>query len=227
MKISIIIPVYNQSQYIRECLESALRQTEKALEIIVVNDGSTDNLQEHLKPFLRKINLINLEKNKGVAYARNTGIANSKGDLIIFQDGDDISTETRNALTVQAFENSENQYAKCNVFNFANTGSRIHPRLQSNLNKTIVAPEGACCLAVRSAFFKEIGTFKTELDILEDFDWELRAKLRGFYPININHTLVHRRVHASNITGIDAKKAIALKNKVILKNLAERVARKK
>ena len=86
MKISIIIPAYNAAKYIKRCIISLLNQTYKNIEIIVVNDGSTDNTLDILKNY--DIKVINQE-NLGVSCARNNGLKNCSGDYITFVDSDD------------------------------------------------------------------------------------------------------------------------------------------
>jgi len=73
MKLSIIVPVYNCAEYIDKCIESLLMQKGAEIEIIIVNDGSTDNLLEILQKYEDKIKLISIE-NGGVAKARNAGV---------------------------------------------------------------------------------------------------------------------------------------------------------
>ena len=90
MKVSVIIPVYNTSKYLKECLESVINQTYKNLEIIVVDDYSTDNSIDIINSFNdSRIKLVCLDKNYGVAIARNRGIDLSTGDFICFLDSDD------------------------------------------------------------------------------------------------------------------------------------------
>lgn len=89
--VSIIVPVYNTSSYLPKCIYSLINQTYSNIEIILVNDGSTDNSLEVLKEFARKdkrIKVLNQE-NKGVSAARNLGIENATGIYIMFVDSDD------------------------------------------------------------------------------------------------------------------------------------------
>lgn len=90
MKISCIVPAYNQAEYLSDAIESVLEQTRKC-EIIVINDGSTDNTREIAEKY--PVKLIN-QANKGLASARNTGIMNATGDYILPLDSDDILLET-------------------------------------------------------------------------------------------------------------------------------------
>ena len=87
-KISIIIPAYNQEKYIERCIQSAINQTQPALEIIVVNDGSTDNTLKIIEGYKDKIRIIS-QKNGGVSSARNKAIENAIGDWILLLDSDD------------------------------------------------------------------------------------------------------------------------------------------
>ena len=90
--ISVIVPVYNVEKYLEECLDSIKNQTFNDIEVILVNDGSTDNSQEICERYCSqdpRFHLINQE-NKGQSIARNRGVAESKGEFIVFIDSDDI-----------------------------------------------------------------------------------------------------------------------------------------
>lgn len=91
-KISIIIPVYNVEQYLRECLDSCINQTLEDIEIVCVDDCSPDNSIKILKEYQQKdsrIKIIRHEKNKNLGAARNTGLRNATGEYIWFVDSDD------------------------------------------------------------------------------------------------------------------------------------------
>ncbi len=89
--VSIIIPVYNLEKYLPKCLDSVLAQTYKNIEIIPVDDGSTDNSAEVLKEYAKSDSRVKpvFKENGGVSSARNCGIDNSNGEYIYFLDGDD------------------------------------------------------------------------------------------------------------------------------------------
>ena len=91
-KISVVIPVYNSAKWLPSCIESALNQTYSNLELIIVDDGSSDNSLEILRQYEQqdsRIKLICHENNLGVGAARNTGLQNVTGDYITFLDSDD------------------------------------------------------------------------------------------------------------------------------------------
>lgn len=91
-KISVIIPCYNAENFILRCIESVLQQDYKNIEIIVVDDGSTDHSVQKLTPYLDKIILVT-QKNQGACVARNSGLAVATGDFIKFLDADDYLAE--------------------------------------------------------------------------------------------------------------------------------------
>ena len=89
-KVSVIIPVYNSEKYIKECIDSVLNQTYKNLEVIIVNDNSTDSSMSVIKSYKdKRIKIINSKKNCGVSLSRNKGVNAATGDFICFLDSDD------------------------------------------------------------------------------------------------------------------------------------------
>ena len=87
--VSVIIPVYNRKDFIAEAIESVLAQTYTDFEIIVVDDGSPEDMKDVLGLYLQKIKYV-YQENKGLAAARNTGIRNSSGKYVAFLDDDDL-----------------------------------------------------------------------------------------------------------------------------------------
>ena len=87
--VSVVIPTYNSGQYLPEALESVLAQTVPPLEIIVVDDGSTDDTADRLHPYLNLIT-YKFQTNSGVSAARNAGLQLAKGDYVAFLDADDV-----------------------------------------------------------------------------------------------------------------------------------------
>jgi len=96
-KVSIIIPVYNEERYLRECLDSVLAQTLRPIEVLCVDDGSSDNSLSILNQYAKKYNFIKVhkQKNLGSGTARNYGIKNASGEFIAFMDSDDRYPDNR------------------------------------------------------------------------------------------------------------------------------------
>ena len=124
--VSIIIPIFNIENFVEECVNSAISQTYKNLEIILVNDGSTDKSLEICMKFKEKDKRIQVysKKNGGLSDARNYGIDHATGDYIFFLDGDDLIQEDtieimlkvlpdKNAISICSFERFKNTTKKC------------------------------------------------------------------------------------------------------------------
>src|SRR4028119_1061372 len=88
-RVSVIIPVYNCDRYIQEAIESVLNQTYSDYEIIVVDDGSTDNTRSVLEPYFHRIHYI-YQENQGASAARNRGLQEARGKFVAFLDADDF-----------------------------------------------------------------------------------------------------------------------------------------
>ena len=117
--VSVIIPIYNVGEYLSECLSSVVNQTLRDIEIICINDGSTDNSDAILDEYARKdprIIVIN-QKNKGQANARNAGLKISKGKYIVFVDGDDwINSEMLATLVLLIVQDVDAIIFGVNIF---------------------------------------------------------------------------------------------------------------
>ncbi|WP_054834602.1 glycosyltransferase [Methanobrevibacter arboriphilus] len=131
IKVSVIVPVYNSERYLEKCLDSLINQTLKEIEIICVDDGSTDSSPEILERYSKKDNRIKIitQKNKDVGAAREAGLKIANGEYVAFSDNDDW-------LALDAFEKLYNN-AKSNdsdvvifkvVFYYSDNDSYIYPK---------------------------------------------------------------------------------------------------
>lgn len=123
-KISIIVPCYNQAQYLDECLQSVLDQTYQNWECIIVNDGSPDNTEEVALAWTQKDSRFKYVKkeNGGLSSARNAGIKNSVGEYILPLDADDKISEDYIQLGIQRFiDYPETKLVYCNAWLFGTT----------------------------------------------------------------------------------------------------------
>jgi len=135
--VSIIVPLFNKEKTIVKCIKSLLYQTYQNIEVIIVNDCSTDSSIEILNKFIQNnkfqnISIYNTPENLGCYYCRNLGISKSKGTYIAFQDPDDYSFFNR--IKTQMLDIYQNKVliSFCNIYRFNN----IHPNIY-NLNKFI------------------------------------------------------------------------------------------
>ncbi|WP_113654016.1 glycosyltransferase family 2 protein [Pedobacter namyangjuensis] len=116
--VSIIIPVYNAASHLEQCLQSAVNQTWKKKEIILVNDGSTDQSIQIAKRYENEYCKIITQENKGAAAARNTGIKHAKGSYIQFLDADDILSLDKIENQVKLIGSQLDKLVVCNTVQF-------------------------------------------------------------------------------------------------------------
>lgn len=119
--LSVIVPVYNVETVLERCLRSLLEQTYRCLEIILVNDCSTDNSQTICKKWAaidERIKLIELPENKGLAEARNVGMQMAHGDYLAFVDSDDYLEQTAYETMIRMMETDRSDLVICNFWNY-------------------------------------------------------------------------------------------------------------
>ncbi len=200
MKVSIIIPVWNGAKYLAEAIESALGQDYPDIEIIVINDGSSDNSQEVIDTYQHRIVAI-YQENKGLGGSRNTGVRASTGDYLAFLDQDDLWAKTK--LSAQMNEMLANKNEDPLIFSQAE--QFICPTLPPEerhkilLSQPILPGYVAGTLLISKKRFLQIGYFFEEKMIGEFLEWYLRAtELKA--PIHLlNQVTFYRRIHLSNM----------------------------
>lgn len=188
---SIVIPLYNKQEFIADCLWSVLNQEETDYEIIIVNDGSTDNSEKEVLKFNHpKINYFTT-KNKGAAAARNYGIKKGQGTYIAFLDADDVwetfyLKEIKKLMQSfpEALVFSTAKHTKRNnktfkpVFSFANEENKNH-LLLNYFSASYAEPilHSSCCV-VKKTIFEEIDMFDTTIKSGQDTDLWIRIGLK-------------------------------------------------
>lgn len=158
-KVSVIIPVYNTEKYLRKCLDSVCNQTLSDIEIICVNDCSTDNSFEIIKEYALKddrIKLIDFKENKGAAVARNSGINEAKGEYIGFVDSDDfIDLDFYEKLYNKAHETNAD-CAKGELWEINDKSKEPFCPYVYDLNKLIVKNQAYFYFTYTSAIYNRI-----------------------------------------------------------------------
>lgn len=186
--VSIIIPVYNRQKYIGEAIKSVLAQTYKNYEIIVVDDGSSDDVKNALKPYMSKIKYV-YQENRGLAAARNTGIKHSQGKYLAFLDDDDLFEPLKLETQVQILEsNSELGFVYSGYYYFENNGPTKHiltlPQEKDKSNEEFSKEYflkhdiPISTLLVFRKSVEDVGLFDECLRANEDVDMWLRLSMR-------------------------------------------------
>jgi glycosyltransferase involved in cell wall biosynthesis len=127
MLVSIIIPTYNVKSMVGDTIESALQQTYKRTEVIVVDDGSTDGSYAVAKQFEKRGVGVFRQSNAGAAIARNTGLAQAKGGYIQFLDAGDLLSSDKIERQIEALKGHRTKLAVCNYFQFGNREDLKNP----------------------------------------------------------------------------------------------------
>ena len=186
-KISVIITTYNRIKLIGRAIESVLVQTRQPDEIIIVDDGSSDETEQYIKEKYPRIKYI-WQENQGISYARNTGISQAEGDWIAFLDSDDewMPFKLKNQLNAL---HEKPDYKICHTNEiWIRNGRRVNPMKKHEksggyifdhcLPLCIISPSS---VIIHHTVFDRYGKFDESLPVCEDYDLWLR--LCAFLPV--------------------------------------------
>jgi glycosyltransferase involved in cell wall biosynthesis len=190
-KVSVIVPAYNAMNYLPESLDSILAQTYLDFEVIIVNDGSTDNLSEWASELTdSRVKLISQE-NRGLAGARNTGLNHAQGEYIAYLDADDLWDATKLAKQIEMLEqNPEVGLVYTWIDRIEQNGKSLGKRFKSNLSgniwkklleRNVISPSSAM---IRRCCFDRVGLFDENLKSFVE-DWDMWLRIAACYPIKV------------------------------------------
>jgi glycosyltransferase involved in cell wall biosynthesis len=205
MLVSVIVPTYNGERFIAEAIESILSQSHSPTELIVVDDGSTDETREIAASY-DAVRLLE-KQNGGPASARNLGLQAATGPIIALHDQDDVMLPNRiEAQARPLFSEGGPDVTICDQEVFFEEGApmpdwdrQIAPLLFGDRepSETLI---GSISLVARRQVFDAIGVFDEEIFGGDDLDWMLRASEAGFAIERLDGKLLRRRVHTRNIS---------------------------
>lgn len=217
--VSVIMPVYNGSCFVAEAIESVINQTYKNLEIIIVNDGSTDSTLRVIKHFKdlypRKIKAISYIKNQGESAAANIGFAASRGEYIARMDGDDISYPDRIKKQVKFMEANPELIvlgSQADVINEKGelTGKKTFPQYHPSIYRDygfyhpMMHPS---CMFRRSLLPKKDKLWENSHEPNDDY-YTLFGLLRFGKFANLPEPLIAYRLHGNNKSLQNARKKV-------------------
>ncbi|MBP6513136.1 MAG: glycosyltransferase [Bacteroidia bacterium] len=205
--VSVIIPVYNGEKFVAASIESVLKQTYSPIDIIVINDGSTDGTQEILNQFGSKIIVIQ-QKNAGQADARNHGLTIAKGKYIALLDSDDLFVPEKIEKQI-SFLKKGNLDMVCTNFETIDASNKklkdiSAPHFHStNALTTFITGNFICTstLLFKKEWIQKVGNFDINMKGAEDGDLWFRMLVNGARLEVIHEALVKYRVHAENFSG--------------------------
>jgi len=222
-RVSVVIPAYNAERYLAAALRSALEQTAGRLEIIVVDDGSTDGTRALAERFsARGVVCRAAPSRRGAAAARNLGVAAASGDYLAFLDADDLWPPERTAVLGRALaEKGGRAVAVGHVEQF------VCPTLTAEERALLRPPPPpapgylAGGVLLRRADFLAVGPFDETLRLGEFIDWFGRARRAGIAEVLVPEIVLRRRIHGGNTT-LRERVAAADYLEVVRRQLARR-----
>jgi glycosyltransferase involved in cell wall biosynthesis len=218
--VSVIIPTYNRWPMLCEALQSVLAQTYKDFEVIIVDDGSTDQTAQRLARFGATVRLIT-QPHHGVSAARNSGARSAQGRYLAFLDSDDLWLPQKLAMQT-AFMEARPQVAICQTEElWLRCGTRVNPKtrhrkpsgdiFRRSLELCLVSPSA---VMLSQALFQEAGGFDEMLPVCEDYDLWLRITASHPVPLLPQALVIKRGGHADQLSrscwGMDRFRVAAL-----------------
>jgi len=204
--VTVVIPSFNYGKFVTEAVESALAQTYRPCEIVVVDDGSTDDTRGHLAPYLARIQYV-YQDNQGLHAARNTGIRAARGEFIGLLDSDDLWHPRKLELQIQVFREHPEAglVAAEGVEDLREGWPEIDDAQTRNVSRItleemlICARFGASGVLLRKACLNQVGLFADGLRGVEDRDLWLRIAER-FAIYKTLAPLWWYRIHATSMS---------------------------
>jgi len=199
MLISVIIPAYNTERYLAEAVESVLAQTRPPAEIIIVDDGSTDESPRIARRFAKPVLYLH-QSHAGAGAARNRGIAQAQGDWLAFLDADDLWLPDKLARQIALLESEPDVEMV-----FGGVEQFISPDLDEIHRPSLRIPSPdakgylAGTLLIRRTAFEQAGCFSTAWQVGEFIDWYAQAQEMGLKSGMVPGIVMRRRIHANNL----------------------------
>ena len=204
--ISVVIPTYNSAKYIKEAIDSVLMQTLQPLEIIVVDDGSTDDTNSIIASYTDLKKIIYIKKdNGGPASARNMGIKKSSGEFIALLDADDIWESDKLEKQVLLFDNKDIGLVYSRRLFLSDNRLDSGPLYSGNVTKNLLINNFITnsSVVIRKSICNQVGFFREEKRFfaIEDYDFWLRCSVVCNFSY-IDSSLVAYRVHKGQISNV-------------------------
>lgn len=228
-RISVIVPVLNGEDTIEETLISLCAQTFKDFEVVIKNDGSTDNTVKIIEKYLNnlKIKIIETEESEGVATSLNKCILNSDSEFIARIDADDIAHPNRIFSQLKEFEKNleldvcgtdmavfYTNEADEKITQYILAHSKINAKIKTALIQTCAISHPS--VMVKRTYFEDLGLYNNRLDYAEDYDLWCRGALNGKNFFNIGECLTFYRKHSNQVSS--TKKKLQYDRDIIIKN---------
>lgn len=232
--VSVVIPIFNQAPFVVETVGSAVRQTYPNLQVIVVDDGSTDGSAELLRSeFGDRITLIR-QGNGGPSSAINAGIAAARGEFIALSGGDDVCVEDRVAVQLEIMGATSHDIIFSKPMLIDADGAPLPDdafpaffgvRPEGPLLRTLLVDGNFLCAPsamMRRGVIEKIGMFRLGLVQLQDYDYWLRASAAGLSLAEVEPRVVRYRRHSANLSARTSGLASIAETIPVIKSVLDR-----
>lgn len=200
LEVSCVIPVFNGARYVAQAIQSVLGQSHPVVEIIVVDDGSTDATSEVVQSFGDRVTYL-YQSNAGPASARNRGIEAASGQLIALLDSDDLWMPDKTSIQIAQFQaRPQLQVCTAQMQNFWSSEVEHEIASLQDGQLTQVQPNLGSSFMARRSFFDAIGLLDPMFKHRDIQELIVRASDRGLETVALSDVLVKRRIHDSNLS---------------------------
>jgi glycosyltransferase involved in cell wall biosynthesis len=197
--VTAVIPVYNGERYLREAIDSVLAQDYPALDLLLIDDGSTDGSAAIARSCGARLR-YHYQPNAGLSAAQNAGVENARGAFIAFLDCDDLWAPRKISRQLEVFEASPGTDLV-----FGHVRQFLSPDLEPGAGRAVPAGlevmpgYSTGTLLARSEVFQRVGLFARDFRVGEFLEWYGRATDAGLRSQMLDEVLLHRRIHADNM----------------------------
>jgi glycosyltransferase involved in cell wall biosynthesis len=198
-----VIPAFDAERYLGDAIESVLRQTRPRVELIVVEDGSTDRTPEIARSFGDDVRCVR-QPHSGIGAALNRGIAMAHGALLAFLDADDLWTENKLALQLEAFEREpqlDMVFGYVRQFHSPELTAELRSRIELRDDPIPAISRGA--MLIRRDAFMRVGPFATGWTLGDFMEWYARALDASLTGSVLPEVVLYRRLHMANTSTRD------------------------
>lgn len=224
--VSVVIPVFNGERYLKEAIDSVLQQDYRPIDLIVVDDGSTDGTAHVVQPYASAGQVTrHFQRHQGPAAARNAGVELARGDLVAFIDADDLWVQDKLSAQVDLLlSHPDAEMVLGRMRQFISPDLGPIQRAAARIMREEVLSQLPSSSLIKKSVFGRVGLFDPRYSVAAEMDWVMRALDAGVRMAELQQLVYLRRIHAANIGRRDPPTQDATRLRVLKAGLDRRRA---